>query len=117
MSIKIDGSHITIAKGDTGVIRFIFTHKKQNVELGSRTFRLIIKKHKEDSDGSAIYDSSKIPANLTDNFILFPIDSATTDNEAGSYFWGLRVLAENYTNTIKEGIFTIEQGTYKGANV
>lgn len=114
--MTIDGCHISINKGDTGVIRFTFSHKKQKVEVGQRYFRLIIKKHKEDADASAIFDESKQGANITDNFIAYAISSNTTDNEPGSYFWGLRVFGEGFVNTIKEGIFTIDRGTYYGAN-
>ena len=114
--MKIDGCHISINKGDTGVIRFTFSHKKQNVEVGTRNFRLIIKKHKEDSDSSAIMDVTKQGANTTDNYIAYEISANVTNNEAGSYFWGLRVFTEGYVNTIKEGIFTIDRGTYYGAN-
>lgn len=115
--MKIDGCHITISKGDTGVIRFIFSHKKHNIPLGTRQFRLIIKKHKEDSDASAIFDHSKQAANQTDTYIAYAISSDITNNEPGSYFWGLRVIGEGFVSTLQEGIFTIEQGTYYGANV
>ena len=114
--MKIDGCHITISRGDTGVIRFIFSHKKHNVEVGDKSFRLIIKRNKEDSDSTAIFDMSKTGAHTTDNYIAFAINDAITSNEPGSYFWGLRVFSSGYVNTIKEGIFTIEQGSFQGAN-
>lgn len=115
--MTIDGCHISIDKGDTGVIRFIFSHKKQKLEVGQRRFRLIIKKHKEDADGSAIFDVTKQGANTTDTYVAFAIPESITNNQAGSYFWGLRVLSDGYVNTINEGVFTIKQGTYYGANV
>lgn len=114
--MKIDGCHISINKGDTGVIRFIFSHKKHKIEVGQRNFRLIIKKHKEDSDSSAIFDVSKQGNNLTDSYISFALTESVTNNDTGSYFWGLRVFTDGYTNTINEGIFTIERGTYYGVN-
>ena len=114
--MKIDGCHISINKGDTGVIRFTFSHKKQKVEVGQRYFRLIIKKHKEDTDGSAIFDETKQGAEITDNYIAFALPADVTNNEAGSYFWGLRAIGEGFINTLKEGIFTIDRGTYYGAN-
>lgn len=114
--MKIDGCHITINKGDTGVIRFIFEHKKHLIPLGDRRFRLIIKKNKEDADGSAIFDNTKGPANANDAYIAWALDSGVTNNEAGSYFWGLRVVTSGFVSTLQEGIFTIEQGTYHGAN-
>ena len=114
--MKIDGCHITIDKGDTGVIRFLFSHKKHKIPLGTRNFRLIIKKHKEDSDGSAIYDKTTQAFTTEDYFLAFSIDDTVTSNEAGSYFWGLRVVTSGYTSTLKEGIFTINQGTFYGAN-
>lgn len=114
--MKIDGSHISINKGDTGVIRFVFSHKKQNVEVGSRYFRFIIKKNKEDSDSSAIMDVSKQGSATTDNYIAFAISSDISNNEAGSYFWGLRVFSSGYVDTLKEGLFTIDRGTFYGAN-
>ena len=114
--MKIDGCHISINKGDTGIIRFTFSHKKQKIEVGQRHFRLIIKKHKEDSDSSAIFDVSKQGDNITDNYVAYAISADVTNNEAGSYFWGLRVIGDSYVNTIKEGIFTIDRGTYYGVN-
>ncbi len=114
--MKIDGSHITINKGDTGVIRFIFEHKKHLIPLENRQFRLIIKKHKEDADGSAIFDNTKGPANTTDAYIAWALNDSVTNNEAGSYFWGLRVVTSGFVSTLQEGIFTIEQGTYHGVN-
>ena len=116
VNMKIDGCHISINKGDTGVIRFIFSYKKQREEVGQRYFRLIIKKNKEESDGSAIFDVSKQGASVTDNYIAFAIPADVTDNEVGNYFWGLRVFGDGYVNTIKEGVFTIDRGTYYGAN-
>lgn len=114
--MKIDGSHITISKGDTGVVRFVFSHKKHPIALETRQFRLIIKKHKEDADGSAIFDITKYPANQDDAYIAYALDENTTNNAAGSYFWGLRVITPGFVSTLKEGIFTIEQGTYNGVN-
>lgn len=114
--MKIDGSHITINKGDTGIIRFVFSHKKHLIPLGNRQFRLIIKQHKEDADGSAIFDLTKYPANQEDAYIAYALDANVTNNKAGSYFWGLRVVMPGFVSTLKEGIFTIEQGTYNGVN-
>lgn len=114
--MKIDGCQININKGDTGVIRFIFSHKKHPVPVGTHNFRLIIKKNKELSDDSAIMDVTKMGNETTDSFISFEIPSDVTDNDAGSYFWGLRVISGNFVSTIKEGIFTIDRGTYYGAN-
>lgn len=114
--MTIDGCHISIDKGDSGVIGFVFSHKKQAIPLGTRNFRLIIKKHKEDSDGSAILDTTRQPANQDDSYIAFEIPSSVSNNEAGSYFYGLRVFTEGYVNTIQEGVFTIKQGTFQGAN-
>ena len=114
--MKIDGCHISINKGDTGVIRFVFSHKKQNVPVEQRNFRLIIKKHKEDTDSSAIMDVTKQGANATDSYIAFSLTEDITNNETGSYFWGLRVIGDGFVSTIKEGIFTIDRGTYYGAN-
>lgn len=115
--MTIDGSHITIDKGDNGVIGFVFSHKKHAIPLGVRNFRLIIKKHKEDTDGSAILDVTKTAAHIEDNYIAFSVSSIVSDNEPGSYFYGLRVFTDGYVNTIHEGLFTIRQGTYKGVNV
>lgn len=114
--MTIDGCHISINKGDNGTIRFIFSHKKHNIPVGQRYFRLIIKKHKEDVDGSAIMDVTKQGANVEDSYIMFYLPTSVTNNDVGSYFWGLRVIGDNYTNTIQEGIFTIDRGTYYGAN-
>ena len=114
--MKIDGCHISINKGDTGVIRFIFSHKKHNVPVGTRNFRLIIKKHKEDSDSSAIMDVTKQGENADDTYICYSISSDITNNEAGNYFWGLRVSSTGFVSTLQEGIFTIDRGTFYGVN-
>lgn len=114
--MTIDGCHISIDKGDTGVVGFYFENKKKPIELGTRNFRLIIKKHKEDSDGSAIYDVTTTAANTDDSYIAFSISTDVTTNDSGSYFWGLRVFAPGYVNTVQEGVFTIKQGTFQGAN-
>lgn len=114
--MTVDGCHISIDKGDSGVVGFAFENKKKPIALGTRNFRLIIKKHKEDSDGSAIFDVTNTPAQLNDSYIAFSISADITNNEAGSYFWGLRVFTEGYVNTVKEGIFTIKQGAFQGAN-
>ena len=114
--MTIDGCHITIDRGDTGVVRFIFSHKKQKLEVGTRHFRLIIKKHKEDADSSSIFDVTKQGIYPTDSYIAFSIPADITNSQAGSYFYGLSVLSDGYVNTISEGVFTIKQGTYYGVN-
>ena len=114
--ITIDGSVISIDKGDSGFIRFIFSDKRHNVDLSDKQFRLIIKQHKEDSDSSAILDTTNNVANIDDSFILFPIAATVSDNAPGTYFWALRMLDTGSVNTLKEGVFLITQGTYYGIN-
>lgn len=116
VSMNIDGKHITINKGDNGIIRFVFSHKRKKIGVGQRNFRFIIKKNKEDYDTSAIFDETKQGGNIDDNFICFNLSSTVTNNQTGSYFWALRVIDSGHVETIQEGMFTIDRGTYYGEN-
>lgn len=110
--MTIEGNNISINRGDTGVIRFVFSKNRIPTPVENRQFRLIIKKNKEDVDSTAIYNTQVTGVSTDVNYVVFTLSDVITKNASGSYYWALRMSGTGEIKTIKEGTITVKQSAF-----
>lgn len=103
-----------IIKGDDTSITFeVIRPDGQKMNFNGMTVKFIVKKNKSQSDQSAvIFKTYNIDTDTTQVSIILTKDD--TDVDAGSYFYGIRVIDDDYQTTEGIGKVDIIQGPFYG---
>lgn len=105
--ITLQGNHISITKGDTGLITFDFSQKCKPFNLNGWTVRFIVKQ-KGSPDSAAIIDSSStVSTDKTSVAVAIPAQSIV-----GDFDFAIRITKDGAVQTVYEGIFSIVQGVF-----
>lgn len=103
-----------LIKGDDATITLVIMQPDgSKMNFNGKVVKFIIKKNKAAADSTAIilktyepdYDSTQLSIFLT---------KQETDADVGMYYWGVRVISNDYQTTEGEGKIEIKQGPFYG---
>lgn len=103
-----------IIKGDDATIVLVIIQPDgSKMNFNGKTIKFIIKKNKSLADSSAIVLKTYQPTEDCTQ-ISIKLTKQETDVEPGSYYYGIRLVFDEYQTTEGEGKVEIKQGPFYG---
>lgn len=103
-----------IFRGDDATITLsVVQPDGTNMNFNGKTVKFIVKKDKNKADSTAIILKEYTPTEDIDK-ISIVLTENDTDKEPGSYWYGVRVIVDDYQTTEGEGKLEIKQGPFYG---
>ena len=101
-----------IYKGDDAVITLeVVQPDGSNMNFNGKTVKFIVKKNKASDDTTAIVSKTYTPTEDIEKLSIH-LTKSDTDKDPGLYWWGIRVISEDYQTTEGEGKVEIKQGPF-----
>lgn len=114
MSCLCSNQLAPIFKGDNATIKLVVLQPDgTKLNFNGKTIKFIIKKNKSAEDSSAIVFRELTPTEDTTELSIVLSDTET-DVTPGEYWYGVRVIMNDYQTTEGEGKVEIKQGPFYG---
>ena len=114
MSCLCSNELAPIYKGDNATIKLVVLQPDgTKMNFNGKTVKFIIKQSKTSDDSTAIAFREFSPTEDTTELRIVLTDTET-DVKPGSYWYGVRVIVNDYKTTEGEGKVEIKQGPFYG---
>lgn len=112
MGFCVNRNDISVDRFDYGVdiVWEIQNNDDTPFDLSGYQVQLIIKQHKYTADSMALYN------NISDgsaNSVTLQLSEDYTSNPAGAYYYAIRIIKNEFVNTIIQGRFIIVSNTFE----
>lgn len=114
MSCYCSSELAPIYKGDNATIKLVVVQPDgSNLNFNGKTVKFIIKKNKSAEDSTAIVFRTITPTEDTEELSIV-LSEQETDVRPDVYWYGVRVIMNEYQTTEGEGKVEIKQGPFYG---